>query len=71
MSEMCKRQEELREEVYRILTEIDTINRGQMEALASGDDEQLMALDKKLELKFGEKERCFGALFQHRDEHGC
>ena len=30
-----------------------------------------MELDKKLETAFGEKERAFGALRQHSEEHGC
>jgi hypothetical protein len=30
-----------------------------------------MQLDRELELAIGEKERLFGALRQHREEHGC
>lgn len=67
----CERQSQLRAEVNSILERIDQLNKEQMEALKKRDDERLLQLDKQLELVFGEKERAFGALFQHRDEHGC
>ena len=68
---MCQRQHELRERVNAILARIDQLNQGQMKALNEGDDQRLLELDKQMELTFGEKERAFGALFEHRDEHGC
>jgi hypothetical protein len=70
-SEQCEQQKQLREKVNGLLGKIDHINRGQMKALMEADDELLMTLDKELELTFGEKERAFGALFRHREEHGC
>lgn len=68
---VCERQSQLRAEVNAILERIDRLNKEQMEALNERDDERLMQLDKQLELVFGEKERAFGALFQHREEHRC
>lgn len=68
---ICERQSQLRAEVNAILERIDHVNKEQMEALHARDDERLLELDKQLELVFGEKERAFGALFQHREEHGC
>jgi hypothetical protein len=67
----CDKQQELRRAVASILERIDGLTKEQLDAIATGDDAKLMALDKKIELTFGEKERAFGALFQHRDEHGC
>ncbi len=71
MTGVCPRQHELREAVNAILARIDQLNQGQMEALKAHDDQRLMQLDKQMELTFGEKERSFGALFEHRKEHGC
>ena len=68
---MCKTQEQLRQTATNVLELIDALTRDQIEAMKSGDDERLMSLDKEIELAFGEKERSFGALHQHRQEHGC
>ena len=54
-----------------ILGQIDALTQEQMDAMTSGDDERLIKADKQLEAAFGEKERTFGALLDHRDEHGC
>jgi len=67
----CETQEKLRRDALGILERIDALHRGQIEAMANADDERLMTLDKELENVFGEKERAFGALRQHRDEHRC
>lgn len=67
----CERQEELRREATAILDRIDALNREQVEAIKNWKDDRLLDLDKELEAAFGEKERAFGALLSHRDEHGC
>jgi hypothetical protein len=68
---MCDKQNELRQAATAILQQIDALTQQQLDAMRQGDDVRLMKLDKQLELVFGEKERAFGALHQHRDEHGC
>jgi hypothetical protein len=67
----CPEQERLRAEVHAILTEIDRLNEDSIKALAAWEDERLMAIDKELETLMGQKERVYGALFQHRNDHGC
>jgi hypothetical protein len=61
----------LRSTVTAILERIDRLTQEQIDSLKNADDERLLALDKELETTFGEKERAFGALFHHREEHGC
>lgn len=53
-------QEELRRAVDAVLSEIDRLNREQVEVLKAWDDSRLLAVDKELENTFGEKERTFG-----------
>ena len=71
MPEHCEEQERLRQAVTEVLNRIDVLNRGQIEAIKTRDDERLMALDKELEAAFGQKQRLYGALFEHRNQHGC
>ena len=54
-----------------ILERIDALTEVQIQAMRDGDDERLMDADKQIEAAFGEKQRTFGALFDHRNEHGC
>jgi hypothetical protein len=68
---MCNIQQELRRSATVILERIDALTQQQIDAMRNADDERLMAIDKEIELTFGEKERIFGALHQHRDEHRC
>jgi hypothetical protein len=67
----CEKQDELRQAITGILERIDALTQEQIDAINTADDAELMALDKEIELTFGEKERAFGSLFQHRQEHGC
>jgi hypothetical protein len=67
----CEKQEELRRRATAILDQIDELTLQQIQYMRDWDDEKLMEVDKQLELAFGEKERTFGALFEHRREHGC
>jgi len=67
----CRKQQELRQAVTAVLERIDTLTRRQIEAMDRRDYDQLMALDRELEAAFGEKERAFGALKEHRTEHNC
>jgi hypothetical protein len=67
----CEKQEELRRTAMDILRRIDALTEVQIQAMREHDDEKLMEADKQLEVAFGEKQRTFGALFDHRNEHGC
>jgi hypothetical protein len=67
----CQKQLELRKVAHEILDRIDWLSGEQAKAVDNMDDERLMALDKQLEIEFGAKQRAFGALFEHRNEHGC
>jgi hypothetical protein len=71
MTETCPEQERLRAVVHDILQQIDKLNREQIDALNAWDYERLMAIDKELESLIGSKERAYGALFQHRNDHAC
>jgi len=42
-----------------------------VDALASRNHNSWKAIDQQIELEIGEKERCIGALNEHRREHGC
>ena len=71
MPEICPEQLRLRENITKVLERIDTLNRQQIEAIRTRDDERLMEFDKQLATAFGEKQRLYGALFEHQNEHGC
>jgi hypothetical protein len=67
----CDQQEALRRNAMGILERIDRLTSEQLKAMRDRDDDLLLNLDKQIEAAFGEKERAFGALLHHRDEHGC
>lgn len=67
----CSEREKLQRKADFVLSEIVKIIELQREALQERGESELMALDKRLENTFGEKERAFGALKQHTKEHGC
>jgi hypothetical protein len=67
----CERQEELRQAAMKVLARIDALTEIQIQAMRDRDDEKLMDADKQLEAAYGEKQRSFGALLDHRNEHGC
>ena len=69
---VCEKQQELRQRATECLDQIDRLTKEQLAVMREEDGfERLMELDKELEMAFGAKERAFGALFQHRDDHGC
>jgi len=68
---VCPVRRELSAKAQDCLVEIKLLTQDQIECLKTGDTARLMALDKKLEMMFGQKERSFGALRQHVAEHGC
>lgn len=67
----CPEREKLKADASKALQDIiEFTNR----LLKSVNNEQLasfIALDKDLENAVGAKERVFGALAQHRKDHGC
>jgi hypothetical protein len=67
----CPEQDKLSSQAMEILSQIARTSQEQVTALKRGDQTVLMNLDKELERMVGEKERVFGALKQHRHEHGC
>jgi hypothetical protein len=67
----CGLRDELQRQATDALERVVILTRQQIDALKAGDQNRLLSLDKDLELTFGEKERTFGALRQHRTEHGC
>ena len=66
----CQIQEQPREDVSQALERIEQLTNQQIEALRLRDDHLLVTIDTELEAVFGEKERRFGALFEHRRKHG-
>ena len=67
----CLEQIRLSEDVDRVQSDIVELITRQHEALVHGHENTLMAIDRQIELKFGEKQRAIGALRQHRRDHGC
>ena len=66
----CDEREALKANALRALSEIIEFSEKLLNAIqADGPDPHM--LDKDLENAVGAKERAFGALAQHRKEHGC
>ena len=68
---ICPVREDLTTKADVVLKQIAELLERQIRALAANDQDKLLKLDKELELAFGDKERAFGALRQHKIEHGC
>jgi hypothetical protein len=67
----CIRQQELMDEVQSRLEKIAELAHAEVEALRNHNHNLWKAIDTQIELQIGEKERCIGALNEHRREHGC
>jgi hypothetical protein len=67
----CVQRKGIQLEAHQALQRLIDLTKKQIDALHANDQQRLTALDKELELAFGEKERCFGALWQHMRDHGC
>ena len=67
----CPVRKELVDSASEILSKIRELTAEQIKLLKAGDQAKLIALDKELEVIFGDKEKAFGALQQHTSEHGC
>jgi hypothetical protein len=53
-----------------VLQGLIDLTRAQQEAIQKADMRLVETLDPKLETTFGKKERSFGALREHIEEHG-
>jgi hypothetical protein len=53
------------------LARIAQLSHATSDAIASGNQQLALELDKEVENELGRKERALGALRQHRGEHGC
>jgi hypothetical protein len=67
----CAERESIEQEVSAALSAVTELMKRQLEALKVADHHKMFALDRELENSFGRKERAFGALRQHRKDHGC
>ena len=68
--EHCGEREALKADALKALREIIEFSDKLLKALQA-DEPVPHALDKDLENAVGSKERAFGALSQHRKDHGC
>ncbi len=67
----CTRQQQLIAEVQRHLIRLSELALQEASVITRKDDNTWLAIDKQIEHELGEKERCLGALREHREEHGC
>jgi hypothetical protein len=67
----CPLRNELQREAMDALQVLIDLTKMQQEAIQQNDMKRLESLDLKLENTFGVKERAFGAIRQHMQEHGC
>jgi hypothetical protein len=68
---ICKTRERLEGLAQHHLRELAALAHEEAAVLKTGDDDEILAIDKRIENKIGEKERTIGALQSHRAEHGC
>ena len=71
MPDVCPKREELRAAATELLELMGRLCSEQSKAIRENDHTRLAALDRKFEEAFGQKERAYGALEEHRKEHGC
>jgi hypothetical protein len=69
--ETCPTKRELLGKTEQVLARIVDLTSEQLRAIRDPDTSHFIRLDKELELSIDEKERLFGALREHRAEHGC
>ena len=67
----CSERDRLIDKAMRTLTHIIETTQQLQVANRANDKETVARLDSELELTLGEKERAFGALNQHKHDHGC
>jgi hypothetical protein len=67
----CVEQQTLIETIQAHLLRIAELSRATSEALENRNLNFARQLDQEVETELGAKERAFGALQQHRKDHGC
>lgn len=67
----CERQRQLIMHVHGHLMRISELSRAAAEAVVNRHENLARELDQELEKELGAKERALGALYEHRNEHGC
>ncbi len=67
----CMERDQLTNTARQTLSAIQRFIDEMTTALDRGHPKELAKLDQSLEAAFGEKERAFGRLEQHRKDHGC
>lgn len=70
-TEPCPARARLEQLAQHFLMEMSRLAREEVDVVASGDRSKILDIDKRIENALGEKERALGALYQHRQEHGC
>jgi hypothetical protein len=68
---VCKTRQRLEDLAQHHLRELAALAHEEAEILKTGDEERILAIDKRIEHTLGQKERVIGALQEHRGEHGC
>ena len=67
----CEERERLSKAAMDTLRQIVTVTQQLIEANQLNDLMEIRRLDPQLEQLVGAKERAFGALAQHKNDHGC
>jgi hypothetical protein len=67
----CIKKQQLIAQVEGCLDRIAKLARTEAEAIREMGNGEWLDIDKQIEAAIGEKERAIGALWQHRQEHGC
>ena len=68
---ICSTHQQLVDQAEQVLKRIVELTTFQLSLFQRPDHQISMEADRELERAVGEKERLFGALRQHRSEHGC
>ena len=67
----CEVSKRLQRKAIACLAKMNDLTYRQMKCLQDGNTARAYQLDRQLDITFGEKERAFGALKEHAEEHQC
>ncbi len=68
---VCPERHKLATDVQECLMRIAQLAHATADAIATGNQQLALELDKEAETEIGRKQRALGALRQHRSDHGC
>ena len=68
---VCPERHKLATDVQECLMCIAQLAHATADAIATGNQQLALELDKEAETEIGRKQRALGALRQHRSDHGC